>query len=63
MGKLKKCWRGKAVPDFSTVWKRIGALMPEYELDGAFHPEPGKTVRLAVDGTGIKNGNRGNGSA
>ena len=59
MGKLKKCWRGKSVPDFSTVWKRIGPTMPKFELDGAFRPEPGKTVRLVVDSTGIKNGNRG----
>ena len=59
MGKLKKCWPGKAVPDFFTVWKRIEALMPRFELDGAFRPEPGETVRLAVDGTGINNGNNG----
>ena len=58
-GKLKRCWPGKEMPDFSTIWKRIGASMPEFERDPAFRPEQGSTVRLVVDSTGIKNSNRG----
>lgn len=58
-GKLKRCWPGKRIPVFSTIWKRIGVSMPEFERDPAFRPEPGSTVRLVVDSTGIKNSNRG----
>ena len=58
-GKLARCWPGKEIPDFSTIWKRIGKSMPEFEQDHAFRPEPGSAVRLAVDSTGIKNSNRG----
>ncbi|MCE2509051.1 MAG: hypothetical protein J4G04_07150, partial [Nitrosopumilaceae archaeon] len=57
-GKLARCWPGKDIPDFSAIWKRIGASMPRFELGGAFHPEPGSAIRLAVDSTGIKNSNR-----
>ena len=32
--------------------------MPKFEPDGAFRPELGKTVRLEVNSTGIKNGNK-----
>ena len=58
-GKLKKCWPGKDIPNFCTIWKRIGASMPMFERDGAFRPKPGSTVRLVVDGTGLANSNRG----
>ena len=58
-GKLKRCWPGKEIPDFSTIWKRIVASMPAFERDPAFRSEPGSTVRLGVDSTGTKNGNRG----
>ena len=58
-GKLKRCWPGKEIPDSSAIWKRIVASMPEFERDPAFRPEPGNAVRLGVDSTGIKNGNRG----
>ena len=58
-GNLTRCWPGKDIPDFSTIWKRIGASMPAFERNHTFRPEPGSAIRLAVDSTGIKNSNRG----
>ena len=33
--------------------------MPRFKPDRAFRPEPGSTVWLAVNSTGMKNNNRG----
>ena len=58
-GKLKRCWPDKTIPNFCTIWKRVGASMPRFKPDEAFRPKPGSTVRLAADSTGMKNSNMG----
>ncbi len=47
------------IPEFTTIWKRIGRAMPRFEAGDVSGTTHGRVLRLVVDATGIALHNRG----
>ena len=59
-GFLDGCWgKGHEIPEFTTIWKRIGKTMPRFKQEDISCTVKGRLLRLVVDGTGLAMHNRG----
>ena len=57
-GHLEGMWGESRVPHYTTIWKRVGNVMPVFQHDPRFTIRDG-VLRVVVDSTGIANSNRG----
>lgn len=59
-GFLDGSWgKEHAIPEFTTIWKRIGKTMPRFEQEAISSTVEGRVLRLVIDGTGVAMHNRG----
>ena len=58
-GHFVASWKGRDVPHFSVIWKRVGGAMPIFERVSVHDILVKGKRRFVVDSTGIKLSNRG----